>query len=294
MEAKEANLAEALKQIEDKGYVEITGLIDDAALAAINERIERPLNTLTVNGRKGYVQLGNIRFLGNTLSWGRDIVDIYTNPFLINLCDKYAGTDVHLSNFRIYRTLPSKSKGHVMNWHLDNKTDVYDFEKEEFITQVVPMDKGIILIMYLSDVEDGGFQIVEGSHKWVVNETQESWDNEQDTFQDKVVTFNNRKKGTAIIYDYRCIHRAKPYAKGKIRTSLFGQYSPNWMPVGEPILLSTRDMIGLGETAQRVLNFGKSPSTENWPIGRKAEVINDLKMKELVKFIVKREIQKFV
>jgi ectoine hydroxylase-related dioxygenase (phytanoyl-CoA dioxygenase family) len=294
MEAKDLTVEKALKEIEDKGFVEIQNMYSDELLDSVSQTIERPLNTMTVNGRKGYVQQGNIRFLQNTLSWGRPIIDMYTNPQIIDVCDRYAGSPVHLSNFRIYRTLPSKSKGNVMNWHLDNKTDVYDFDKEQFITKVVPMDKGIIMIMYLSDVEDGGFQIVEGSHKWVVNEAQETWDHEEEKFKDQVITFNNKKRGTMIIYDYRCIHRAKPYHKGKIRTSLFAQFSPDWMPVGEPILLNVRDLVGLTEQQMRVLNFGKSPSTENWPIGNKAEVFNDLKMAEVMKFLVRREIKKYV
>jgi ectoine hydroxylase-related dioxygenase (phytanoyl-CoA dioxygenase family) len=287
---KQPNLTEALKEIDEKGYVEINNLLSEELLEKVANIIERPLNTLNVNGRKGYVQYGNIRYLANTLSWGKEIIDLYTHPFIIELCDKYAGSEVHLSNYRIYRTLPSKTA--KMNWHLDNKTDVYDQDKDAFITTVVPMDQGIILMIYLSDVEDGGFQIVEGSHKWKLDEAKETWDNEEEQFKDKIVTFNNRKRGSVIVYDYRAIHRAKPYVEGKIRTSLFGQFSPSWMPVGEPILLNARDIDNLSETQKRVLNFGKIPSTENWPIGHKIEVLNQINIKEAVKYIIKNSLTK--
>lgn len=294
MNNKERDLSQALEEINENGFIEISNLFNVDLINSVNQKIERPLNSINANGRKGYVQSGNIRFLANTLSWGRNIIDLYTNPFLISLCNQYSGSDVHLSNYRIYRTLPSKSKKHIMNWHLDNKTDVYDFEKDEFITKVVPMDKGIIMIMYLSDVEDGGLQLVKGSHKWQVNETQETWDHEEEQFKDKIITFNNRKRGTIIIYDYKCIHRAKPYQTGGIRTSLFAQYSPNWMPVGEPILLNARDISDLTEEQKRVLNFGKDPTTENWPIGKKTEVIQDLQFSEVMKYLVKKQLAKFL
>ena len=63
--------------------------------------------------------------------------------------------------------------------------------------------------------------------------------------------FNNRPKGTFIAYDYATIHRAKPYNGGQVRTSMFGQLSPSRMPVGEPILLNTRDLNGPNKEAKR-------------------------------------------
>src|SRR5207253_10276614 len=159
------------------------------------------------------VQSVNSRFLYQTLSWGREIINLYTDPVIIELADRYSQYEVHLSNYRIYRTFPSSYER--MHWHIDNKTDTYDYEKEQFETSVVEQDMGIILILYLSDVEDGGFQVVEKSHRWRLD--RESWDNQEEEFADKVVTFNNRKRGTAILYDYRCIHRAKPYRSGAVR-----------------------------------------------------------------------------
>ena len=164
-----------------------------------------------------------------------------------------------------------------MQWHVDNKVDTYDYANDCFVTQIVEQDMGIILILYLSDVEDGGLQIVAKSHDWAY--THETWDDKESDFADQIVTLNNRKKNTAIIYDYRCIHRAKPYTGGRIRTSLFGQYSPSRMPTGEPVILCARDLSDLTPTQQRVLNFGKNPTTENWPIGAPAEIIDALGLK---------------
>lgn len=283
---KNFEIEQLLEVIQENGYVELTGLIPTEHVERINAIVERPLSRMSLNGRKGYIQSANIRYLQHTLSWGKDILDIYTHPLIIELCDKYADSEVHLSNYRIYRTLPSRVQ--KMNWHLDNKTDEYDAEHDRFVTKVVSMDKGIIMIMYLSDVEDGGFQIVEGSHRWDVQEERETFDDMEKEFQSKIVTFNNRPKGTLLVYDYRCIHRAKPYSGGKIRTSLFGQYSPSWMPTGEPVILNAADIADLNDRQKRVLNFGKKPTTENWPVGKKEEVISEIGVQSVFKYLAKK------
>ena len=177
-----------------------------------------------------------------------------------------------------------------MWWHLDNKIDTYDFENNCFVQEVVPDDKGLIFLMYLSDVEDGGVQLVKGSHKWSRNHDCEGFDHMENDFHKEIVTFNNRPKGTFIAYDYATIHRAKPYNGGQVRTSMFGQLSPSRMPVGEPILLNTRDLNGLTKKQKEVLNFGQEPSTLNWPIGE----INELCSSQKPKFDLKEKFKKFI
>jgi len=172
-----------------------------------------------------------------------------------------------------------------MQWHVDNKIDVYGDKKGQYVSRMTTDDKGLIMIVYLGDVQDGGLQIVKGSHKWAFSEEKENWDDRESEFKKEIVTFNNRKRGTVILYDYRCIHRAKPYQGGRLRTSLFGQYTPSMMPVGEPILLSTQDCGELTETQRRVLNFGQKPSYENWPVGSSGEVLDALGLSMVGSFL---------
>ena len=209
---------------------------------------------------------------GRHLSYGKEIIDVYTNSTLIELAETYANDQVHLSNYRIYSTYPSDD--FKMWWHLDNKIDTYDFNNRCFVQKVVPDDKGLIFIMYLSDVEDGGVQLVKGSHKWSRDYECEGFDHMEEDFKQEIVTFNNCPKGTFVAYDYATIHRAKPYKGGKVRTSMFGQLSPSRMPSGEPILLNVRDLPSLTDKQKQVLNFGNEPSTLNWPIGKIDEFNN--------------------
>ena len=101
----------------------------------------------------------------------------------------------------------------------------------------------------------------------------ESWNDSEDDFKEDIVTFNNLKAGFTVIYDYRCIHRAKPYSDGEDRMSMFGQYSPT-MPVGEPILLSSEHLNDLTDQQKKNFELWKKTSTENWPIGDPEEVVS--------------------
>jgi len=266
-----SKIPEYLDRLEHDGFVEISDCLDHGILERVNAVVERPLNQLTINGKRGFVETRNTRFLFETFFWGKDIIDIYTSPNLIQLADTFVNSEVHISNHRIYRTFPCKTK--KMAWHIDNKIDEYDNEQERFVTTVLPDEKGLIIIVYLSDVNDGGLQLVKGSHLWSSG-NKEVWSNEElKSSTENIITFNERKKGTAIIYDYRCVHRAKPYRTGPARTSLFGQFSSNNSPTGEPILLSTSDIPFLNDIQKRVLNFGENPTTQNWPIGSKPQNI---------------------
>jgi hypothetical protein len=251
--------------LETDGFVDLTGLIDNQQIETINNRIEIGMNQPHANGQRGYVKEGCQRYLADTLSYGKEIIDVYTNKTLIELAEKYSKDVVHLSNYRIYSTYPSDD--FKMWWHLDNKIDTYDFENKCFVQEVVPDDKGLIFLMYLSDVEDGGVQLVKGSHKWSREYDCEGFDHMEEDFKNEIVTFNDCPKGTFVAYDYATIHRAKPYNGGQVRTSMFGQLSPSRMPAGEPILLSVRDLNHLTEKQKQVLNFGNEPTTLNWPIG---------------------------
>ena len=284
-----------LKQLEEKGYVEIPFPTGNENLKKILEISKKGLSTPMINGQLGYVMNSGYKYLFQTFSWSKDIIDFYTEKNLIDIIEEYTGDKVHISNYRIYSSNSKVSK--KMDWHTDNKIDYYDPDGN-FITKTIKEDKGIIMISYLSDVIDGGTQIIEGSHKWAGEK--EYWDpiEIENNYKDKIVTFNNRPSGTTIIYDYRCIHRAKPY-QSKLkedRISAFCQYSRSSLPVGEPILLSTEYVEQLTDLQKRLLNFNHKPSTLNWPIGKPWELFQNnwlfSKKKDQLKQFIKKLIFK--
>ena len=176
---------EYLTSIRERGFVEVPGAFASGSIDEITAAIEPGFRIPTVNGRIGYVQCENTRFLSSALSWNREIIEIFTDPAVIELAEIYSDAPVHLSNYRIYRAFSSPVAR--MHWHVYNKTDTYNSESEQFETRVVRKDKGLILILYLSDVKAGGLQLIEGSHTWSFADEKESWDDRERDFIDHAV-----------------------------------------------------------------------------------------------------------
>lgn len=86
---------------------------------------------------------------------------------------------------------------------------------------------------------------------------QESFSSDEIKSLGPIWTANGISAGTAILYDYRLIHRASP-VKNKYhkRLSLFGQFSSSNMPTGEPIALLAEDLKNISQKQASVLNFG--------------------------------------
>ena len=77
------NMQKSLNAINEKGFVEVNDFFSQEILDKVNEAIEIPLNRPSINGSKGYVKKNNIRFLFGTLTWAREIIDIYTDTEIV-------------------------------------------------------------------------------------------------------------------------------------------------------------------------------------------------------------------
>ena len=117
------DIKSSIEKINEDGYVDLTGLISSEIINQINEKISLPMSQPHLNGQRGYVGCGCQRYLADTMSYGKEVIDVYTNEFLIKLAERYAEDNVHLSNYRIYSTYPSED--FKMWWHLDNKIDSF-------------------------------------------------------------------------------------------------------------------------------------------------------------------------
>jgi len=136
-----------LDSIRTRGFIEVPDAFPMEVIDRINELIDGPLNRPTINGRRGYVQASNMRFLHQTLSWGREIINLYTHPVLIEVARQHLQASVHLSNYRIYRSFPSPTGR--MPWHVD-KLDTYNYEMERFESLLLEHDIGLSMILILA------------------------------------------------------------------------------------------------------------------------------------------------
>jgi ectoine hydroxylase-related dioxygenase (phytanoyl-CoA dioxygenase family) len=246
-----------LSDIEVKGYTVIPDFLSKERLNAFMPEVHRRFARQSYNGTVGYVEYSQQRYLQWTLTVHEEILRAYLDPNIIRAAELYAGQDVQLQDYRIYQNYP----GLNMAWHVDNKLTMHDGSSK------MVGSKGLILIVYLEDVKAGPFQFVEGSHIWAWKENKEVWDHETSVNKDlKIITFNNLSKGTAILYDFRGIHRAEPFFGGGPRTSLFAQYSGLEWPAGEPIFLEAGTLKNLSAKEMQVLRFGRPPAAKTWPV----------------------------
>jgi len=155
-----------------------------------------------------------------------------------------------------------------MEWHTDNR--YYSVaEKESTNTKT----SGLIFLSYISDVEDGEFQYIKGSHLWSGKNKYNDYTQEyiNKNFSKNVVSFK-KPKGSIIIYDTFGIHRAKPSKnKNFVRKSLFFQVDEELHDldiaghVSEPILIKTEYLKKFDDRIKLFLGFGIKSSLKIYP-----------------------------
>lgn len=125
----------------------------------------------------------------------------------------------------------------------------------------------VVFIFYLNDVEQGEWEILEGSHRW--GETAPpSRENDQALLgrADAVVHGFRMPKGSLVIYNGRLLHRASPYVSDSFaRRSLFFQVNRG-LKKGEPMLIETGFIRpDLSDDARMLLGFGRTPRMPPFP-----------------------------
>src|SRR3954471_10562462 len=202
-----------------EGVIAIEGALQPEAIAAIQDDVEQHRAGININGVTG-VQFHKQFYLCHMLAVSKTFTQLVTHPKILEITERVVGAQFRLKALRYYETFGL----HHMQWHTDNKTD-------RGFAQI----PGIIFIIYISDVEDGEFQYVKGSHAWSGEKAYNDYPDEfiSQNFQDSILSFKGRA-GTMVIYDTYGIHRAKPVADADfVRKSLFWQIDRE-VSQGEP------------------------------------------------------------
>jgi hypothetical protein len=255
-----------LESLNLNGIAVINDIIPHSEMRFLANRVSDIFSSPLGTHRNGYIRSGNNKFISYSMLLPHSLA-IYANEELLKIADSYCGSFSHLSNHRIYQNLcQTRFLTKPMKWHKDNKLD-YINQQGNHITTMVQHDKGLILILYLSDTTKGGTQFKLDTH---------SYRNDIECFEEKSIsqfqtyTANNLPIGTGILYDYRMIHRAQPtYSRNHQRISLFAQYSPCHMPNGEPIHIGSSVVKSLSDRQRRLLNIDSEnglPTAPNWPL----------------------------
>lgn len=211
-------------------------------------------NELAINKNSlGGVMTKDQYYNTNILATSKTFFNLCTSDIVLSICNYFfKDSNFRLKAYRYYETY----SGNNMQWHNDTKTS------DKFLDI-----KGLIFIVYISDVFDGEFQYVNGSHinsnKFKKNDfTSEELNKEYG--KKSIISFKG-KKGSLIIYNTAGIHRAKPAInkKSHIRKSLFFQVdlSNN----SEPIILNPSFIDKSKKDILTFLGFGKPCSYQPYP-----------------------------
>ena len=134
-----------------------------------------------------------------------------------------------------------------MQWHSDNR--VYEMDTVETSSGINTQTKGLIFLAYVTDVNDGEFQYIKGSHHWSKESDFNDYSSEyiNKNFANDIVSFK-QPKGSIVIYNTHGVHRAKPSDDKKlIRKSLFMQVDQE-ITMSEPMLVKTEFVEKLNDT----------------------------------------------
>jgi len=239
---KDLNLNLIKKEVEEKGYFSVESFFNDEFLKQVESDATNSKFSLNQNSLLGFFYETQYYFI-NLLAQSNVFYNFCTSKFVLNICKNYLGKNFRLKALRYYETM----SGHNMKWHTDNK-----IEKEK---KNIP---GLIFIIYISDVNKGEFQYIEGSHKSSgidkYSEYSEQFINEK--YSNLIKTFS-MPKGSLIIYDSYGIHRAKPFKNSNfVRKSIFFQVDSN-VENSEKIIVNTNFLTDVSDDIRMYLGFGK-------------------------------------
>lgn len=264
------------KQIKEKGYFAFSRAINQETINKIHQDATKFKLNLNDNSIRG-VYTDNQYFLTNLLSVSKKFYDFVSSQIVFDICKIYLGTKFRLKALRYYETYGK----HKMQWHTDNKTD----QKFSHIP-------GLIFIFYISDVDDGQFQYIEGSHLWSGKKAYNNFTDEyiQQNHRDRIKDFK-LPSGSLIIYNTYGIHRAKPvFNKNFVRKSVFFQVDSE-INNSEPIILNTEFISKVNDEIKMFFGFGNKSNYEVYP---KTSINSVPLTKNILKILTKYILQRFL
>ena len=198
-------------ELEEKGVVVVENFItqkqcDELMMLCKEKQLENS-NELT------FVHVKDAKFFSNALGSSKAAFDLVTSKLARNIAESYLGKNFRLKCHRAYEL----NKSYHFPWHTDNK---YDKNKNE--------ESGIVLIVYLSDTEEGATEFILGSHKFSNNFSKNNFSKAyiKDNYSDLLAKANG-KAGSAVISDIRVIHRGGLSKKMNRRSSFWFQIHSN-------------------------------------------------------------------
>jgi len=242
--------ASIVKAIKTDGVFCARSALAEDFLSSICEDVARTGHGLNRNWISS-VHTGEQLFLCHMFAVSRSFSKYSTHPRFFELFDQIFEGNYRLKCHRYYETYG----GHHGHWHTDNRME-----------HGLEHTRGLIVLGYISDVEDGEFQYVRGSQHWSRGMGSNDYTDEfvEQNCHEDILSFNG-PRGTLVIFDTHGIHRAKPVKKaGFVRKSLHFQVDGT-LEVGEPLLVNPEYIDNLDERMKCYLGFGHPSGLSIYP-----------------------------
>lgn len=239
-----------LNDLKNKGFATIESFLDLDTINEIENDTTKNRYSLNKNSLSGIYYETQYYFI-NLLAESKKCYDFCTSKLVIDLCKEYLGNIFRLRALRYYETM----SGHNMKWHTDNKEGR---ELKNF--------KGLIFIIYISDVYEGEFQFIEGSHKFKEKFDSPEFNNETiESKYSQLIRSLKMPKGSIVIYDTTGIHRAKSFKNNNfVRKSLYFQIDAT-NESSEEILINAKFLNNINQDIEKLLGFGKESGLPVYP-----------------------------
>ena len=281
------NSNQIIEELNKNGYFSFDRALSENFINNIKRDVNECGLSLNKNNVAGvYFTHGHQFFLTHMLAVSKSFFNYCTNNKVFEICSNYLGDKFRLKALRYYENFG----GQVMQWHTD--TRYYDGLLKDGIKTNIP---GLIFIAYMSDVEDGEFQYIKGSHKWSSEDVHNDYSQDfvNKNYKNDIVSFK-KPRGSILIYASAGVHRAKPSKdKNLARKTLFFQVDAE-LERSEPILVKTEFINKLDDKIKMYLGFGKKTGMELYPnTSLDTLPINKRVFSEISKWLLGRLANKF-
>jgi hypothetical protein len=260
-------------EVKTKGYFSFPCALNDGFLHGLKKEIGSFSPSINQNTAVP-VWKDTQYYFTHALASSQSYFNLLTSPFIRSIAKSKFNDYFRLKCHRYYETY----YGHSMEWHADNVTN------KGAVTDV----DGLIFIIYINDVFDGEFQIIEGTNKDRKKEKGTyNYTNKfiSDNYSDKIKTFS-MPAGSVILYDTFHIHRAKPIInKSFVRQSIFFQVDASDKHTEKllinPEFFNSIDSMDISNL--EYLGFGKKAEFKSVPVTDE----KDLPIKHIANFGLK-------
>jgi len=239
-------------ELETNGIVVLPNLLNPEQLGGMQKAFEARLRRMRWNNFDGYHKTERFRhMIEDVLLLDQGFLDVALHPLVKQILNRYLGPAYELTEAKGWKSLPTRRDFH--GWHGDTWYD-QGAAKE--------IHKEIKLGVYLTDVSNGAFNLIKGSHH-----KQHPRDLKRKEARDlslsQLVELTG-PAGTAFMFDTSAIHR-QGLPMLEARQAVFFAYHDPSVPLQHedvityryhPLLLNAAFLGNLSDEDRRILGFG--------------------------------------